>query len=445
MIPVTVKKVHPPVSTISSVSHRIERPVEQDRTPFQHFQNPKKRKTVHDHRRNVWMIILLAVACIVIIFIAITYVYAKAVVIITPKTEQVAVSGTYSAVKSGSAGAGTPAGALSYEVIQTSETASTTIVASQGPLIQNKAWGLVTLYTTYSTSSQKLLAGTRLVNDKGLIYTTAEAITIPGIHKTPTSKNPNATSTGSVSVYVVAAEAGSQYDITPADLTGDFKIVAFQGTPKYTEIYGRLKANTSIVGGYSGYQEVVATSTLESTSLSLSQSVTSALKSDLKALVPTGYVLYDGAYDISMASSTVSDVSSTTNSIPTSAVLTLQGSLYGIMFKESDLAKAIAPAQVAEFPPGNFVINNLESLKFVSANPVQSSGSISFTLSGSFGLVGTFPSDTLAQELTGVSVAQSKDIFAKYSTIISAHAIITPFWKHSFPDSLNKIIIDIQQ
>jgi hypothetical protein len=209
-----------------------------------------------------------------------------------------------------------------------------------------------------------------------------------------------------------------------------------------------LKPKGAIIGGYSGYQEVVATSTLEQAQASLSQSVTSALTSDLKALVPEGYVLYQGAYNIRLASTTISDVSSTTDSTVASpdATVSLKGSLYGIMFKESDLVKAIAPAQVAEFPPNNFVINNLDSLTFTPTNPAafQSSDLISFSLSGSFGMVGTFPSIAVAKALTGLSVAQSKDVFAQYSTIMSAHAIISPFWKHSFPDSANKIIIDIQ-
>jgi hypothetical protein len=477
IIPVKINKIHSSISTPASVAaskfSQHEHEHQQNRAAFHHFQKPKKRrkekwqKNIRDpRRRKIWLIILLAIACIVIIFIAMTYVYAKAVVIITPKTEQVAVSGTYIAVKNGSVGAESVAtGTLPYEVIETSEIASTTVTASQGPLIQNKAWGLVILYNTYSTTAQKLLVGTRLTNDKGLIYKTAETVTIPGIHKTPTSTNPNATSTGSVSVYVVADQPGSQYNIAPTDLTGDFKVVAFQGEPKYTSIYGRLKPKGAVIGGYSGYQTAVATSTLEQAQASLSPSVNSALTSDLKALVPEGYVVYQGAYSIRLASTTISKVSSTTDSTSNSttasanAIVSLKGSLYGIMFKESDLVKAIAPAQVAEFPPSDFIINNLESLTFTPTNPVafqnilnsesqsnaQNSGLISFTLSGSFGMVGTFPSATIAQALAGLSVAQSKDVFAKYSTIMTAHAIISPFWKHSFPDSANKIIIDIQQ
>jgi hypothetical protein len=454
IIPVKINKIHSSVTTPASVAAEkfSQHKHDHDRAAFHHFQKPKKQKIKrlpNPRRRKIWLIVLLAVACIAIIFIAMTYVYAKAVVIITPKAEQIAVSGTYTASASSAS-----TGALPYEVIQTSETASTTVAASQGPLIENKAWGQVILYNAYSTTAQKLLIGTRLINDKGLIYKTAETVTIPGIHKTPTTgnaggvANPNATSTGSVSVYVVADQAGSQYDIAPTDLTGDFKIVGFQGEPKYTSIYGRLKPKGAIIGGYSGYKEMVATSTLKQAQTNLSQSVTSALQSDLKALVPTGYVLYDGAYIIKLASTTVDSASTSA-----SAVVSLKGILYGIMFKASDLVKAIAPAQVAEFPPGDFVINNLSLLKFTPTNETafqsildsQSSGQISFSLSGSFGLVGTFPSADVARALTGLSVAQSKDVFAKYSTIMTAHAIITPFWKHSFPDSSNKIIIDIQQ
>lgn len=405
---------------------------EPDAAPFRHFN--KRRRSIR--RRTIFGIISGIVLCIAIIFVVFTYIYDRAVVIVSPKTADIMVNGAYNAYKDTTA--------FPYEIIQTNETASTTIPASPGPSVEKKAWGMVTLTNNFSTTSQRLSLGTRLSNNRGQIYVTATPITIPGIHKTDTG-----TTTGSVAVYIVASAAGAQYNMTSKganDTDTVFHIESFANTPKYTTITGNIKPNDSLIGGYLGYANVVATSTRLAAEISLSNKLTSELTNNLHNLIPDGYVLYDNAHTINFATSTITMISSTT------ATISVTGTLYGIMFKKADIVRNVAPNQLAEFPADSYTISGVESLVFTpigsslfAANFRNQTGdTISFALNGHVKITGTFQKDSLIKALSGVPVVDSKAIFNRYSTIANARAIITPFWRHTFPDSVSKITIDTQ-
>ncbi len=424
MVPIKIHKIR---DVPEANLHRVQPAVEHE--PFRHF---KEAPSTDGKKKKKWLLAIVGLLCLVVIFFAITYVYTKAVVIITPKVEHISVNGTFTATKN--------SGPLLYSLVETSESASTTIDAQSGNssanLIEKKAWGLVVFYNTFGSSSIKLPVGTHITNGIGQVYTTYSAITIPGMH--------NAVP-GTASVNIVASEAGEDYNMKSGDPADDFHVDAFVGSSKYLKVTAHLKTGGAVIGGYSGYDSSVTSNTLNATLVNLRQSISDQLASDRKTLVPDGYVLYNQAYTTAFSTSTVSTVGSST-------VVSLTGTLYGIIFKKMDLSKAVAPNQTAEFPTTSLVIRGIESLNFVptdmsafaTALKSQNGAPVTFTLSGVFDLIGTFPSATVAQSLRGLSMAQSKAVFASYSTIASAHAIISPFWIHSFPGTTDKIYITVQ-
>ena len=434
MVRVKVHRIHtePEPETEPKIVSPKRKQRQPDAEPFRHFN--KRRRMLR--RRTIFGIVLALVICCASIYVIFTYIYDKAVVVVTPKTADIMVNGAYNAAKD--------TAPFPYQIIQTNEIASTTVQATQGPSVEKKAWGQIIITNNYSSSSQKLPQGTLLSNNRGQLYVTANPVTVPGIHKTDTG-----TTTGSASVYIVAKDAGAQYNMTshgPNDSSAVFRVESFANTPKYTAITGSLKPNGSLVGGYLGYTQIIATSSLASAVTSLSQTISSELTSDLHVLVPDGYVLYNNAYAVNFATSTTAMISSTTASV------TVTGILYGIMFKKTDIMRNVAPNQMAEFPANSYTLSGVESLVFTPINPSlftanlknQSGDAISFALNGHVKITGTFQKDSLIKALSGVPVADSKAIFNRYSTIGNARAIITPFWRHTFPDSVSKITIDTQ-
>ncbi|MEI6057870.1 MAG: hypothetical protein WCQ60_02760 [bacterium] len=401
---------------------------------------PRRRPA---HRHPIFLI-TIALFCIVAIIIAVSFVYANAVVTIIPKKDTITVDATFVACKDTACppSISNKNQSFAYEVIQVpaAELHQTT-PAIDGPFVQTNATGSVVLYNTYSTTPQLIAAGTRLSNTAGRVYKTIKSVTVPGFKKTGSTAVP-----GSVSVSIAATAAGAEYNILPTDLTGDFKVVAYKGTDKYNDFYARLNPANAITGGFSGRTKIVASSTLAQVYTTLKQKLAAQLLAQSTALIPDGYIMYGDAYSITY----VPVVASSTTSA-SSIDVGMRATFYGIMFAKNNLVKAAALAAkppkdvLAGYPNNQFTITGLDALTFT--NPATNSvinQPFTFALKGVFTVTGTFPASDIISQLQGKTLAQSNDIFAKYSTIAGAHAILTPFWRHSFPNSPKKISIVVQ-
>lgn len=104
-----------------------------------------------------------------------------------------------------------------------------------------KARGTVILTNNFSTASQPLVATTRLRASNGKLFRIIDGITVPGMTEKNGEKTP-----GVIEVNVVADEAGSSFNIDSTE----FRIVGFQGGPKYDAITG--KSTRAMTGGSDG-------------------------------------------------------------------------------------------------------------------------------------------------------------------------------------------------
>ena len=212
------------------------------------------------------LLILLALIIIGAASVAGFTYFSSAKVSISPKQQIIKVDGIMLAKKDPKTTLELP-----YEVVSINQTATENVSTIAGAYVQEKAKGTVTLYNSFSVTAQKLVAGTRLKNSKGLIYKLDAAVTIPGYKKVN-----GKTVAGSADAKVTADQAGDIYNGKLADLSGDFTIVAYEGTPKASTLYGRLK--TDFTGGYVGKSMEVAPEVASSTEKSLKDEVTKKLK-----------------------------------------------------------------------------------------------------------------------------------------------------------------------
>ncbi len=396
-------------------------------------------------RRHPVFIIAVLILCVAAILLAINFVYAKATIVVTPVRQPISVNNSFTACKDTPCSSSNlnATGALTYNLVQIPSTELHQVVSAvDGPLVQTSAQGTIVLYNAYTTTSQTVVVGTHLTNTKGLVYKTLKTVIIPGYKKTGSTIVP-----GSVSVGIIAAAAGPSYNIAPTDLTGDFSIVAYKGTSKYTVIYGRLNPNNSISGGTSAITKIVATTTLAQTYTTLKQQLAANLLAQTATVIPAGYIMFDNAYSVQYTQ--LLPVATSTDG--TLADVGVRATFSGVMFKQNDLVKAIAQSAAPNlslatlFPNDAFSIGGLPSLTFKSSiGSSTPTGPLTFSLKGTFSLTGTFSTGDLIQQVLGKNLAQSNAIFEKYSTIATAHAILSPFWRHSFPNSPQKVSVIIQ-
>lgn len=116
------------------------------------------------------------------------------------------------------------------EIIETEKMVSQKFSSSEAVVLKNKAKGTIRVYNNYSTYHQPLIAQTRFMSDSGKVFMTPERITVPGKKLESGKWVP-----GFVDIEVVAAEAGSDYNIPPST----FSIPGLKGDPSYTFFYAK--------------------------------------------------------------------------------------------------------------------------------------------------------------------------------------------------------------
>ncbi len=381
-------------------------------------QNPRRGRVL-----GMFLTFFIIFAGIAIIAIAFSLLYSKAVVTITPKVANLTINGTFTAKKVNPAEA-FPSG-LTYDIVSSTDSETQPVSATDGPLIQSKSKGTITLYNE-QTVQQKIVAGTRISNSDGLIYRTSATVVIPPSKTIP--------------VAVVADQAGEEYNMSLNSASDLFKIVAYKGSAKYTTVYGKLK--TALVGGFSGNKKIISPDVQSAVVQSIKSSLKTALMAKIQTMIPKGGITYDNAMNI------VYDVSEPASKDKDTADITVKGTINLVVFNKDSLIKFIAKKELDKFPTTfdakgaeelNFAIVNTKDFSYTKGTPII------FSLKGPMTLVGTFPIETLKNELKGTSLKQSNSIFSNYPTISNAYVLVTPFWMRSFPNSADKITIEIKK
>jgi len=317
---------------------------------------------------------------------------------------------------------------LSFETISTTTIAHISEPVSNIGILNTYATGMAMLVNASSLSPQKMAAGTRLEDGRGLIYRTVYPVVIPAA----TSK-----SAGTVAVKIVASAPGPAYNSSLTNLKGDLSVVAWQGGAKAKIFYGRM--TTDVTGGSSGPNMSVASTTLAAASTALLADLSSSAMQSLSNLVPNGYILYQNAANEVFSSTTVTSTGSTTADVSMSATAT------GFVFNERDLENVLAKDQIAQFPADNYSVNGLDSLIFTPAVGQTFSTkttSVRFSLSGDIDIVGVIDANSIKSQLLGKPLSVSDSVFSKYSSVIgSAQVSIMPFWIRTIPSSPKKISV----
>ncbi len=371
-----------------------------------------------------------------VIAIALSLLYSKAVVTITPKTANFQVNQKVTSKKNVSLKE------LQYNIITATSTQTKTVNAVKGPLIQTKSKGLVALYNYNSTTPQKLLAGTRLSDSNNLVYRTTSTVIIPGMKNLSDKKNP-----GSISVSVIADKPGSEFNKTNS-IGEVLKVIAYKGSAKYDTIYAKTKADFS--GGYSGNKLTVLPKDEKEAVESLKASLKAVLEEKIKESISSEDILYPKLssieYVVLPVQSQKTDTSAANKTVETQ--INVQGVIRAVVFDADQMFKYIAQEQVERFPSNSYTIKGIKDLN-VSIDNIKDfspkkENTLILNVDGKLSMTGTFSEDSLKTELLGKKLKESNSIFAKYPSISSAYALITPFWMRSFPNSKEKIILNIK-
>lgn len=367
-------------------------------------------------RYALWFI---AVISFLFFLFALSYLFLKIEITVNPKTIDMVLNEDLSADKNAKETT------LPFDLIVISGEEKRTVNITGEMDVLEKAKGVVVIYNTFSSASQRLDINTRLEGSNGKIYKTEKQVIVPGMKDDIP---------GSVEVNIYGNEGGEEYNSSPLDFT----IVGFKGTSKYTKFYARSKGE--IVDGFKGKVPMISDTDKSSTVRDMKDALQEKLFKKATDQIPDGFILFKNAIFLDIKDSDINVASLPEN---TQSSLTLSGTLYGFLFNEEKLTQKIIANNTTWNDGGEIFIPNLRNLTFTLFNEEnvfwEDVKNIDFNLSGSVKIVWKLDENKLKADLLGKSKKDFNQILLQYPNIDSADLVISPFWKMSFPDKIKDI------
>jgi hypothetical protein len=365
-----------------------------------------------------YMLWLIALVSVLFFIFALSFLFSKAEVVISPKIQEVTLNETFSASKEPSDNG------LFFDLVVISDEESRSLSASGEKDVAEKATGTIVIYNNYSSAAQTLAIDTRLEGSNGKIYKTEKKVIVPGKSSSGTA--------GSVEVKIYASEPGSEYNSGPLD----FNIVGFKGTDKYAKFYGRSKGPIS--GGFKGKLPDVSAADKESAISDLKITLQEKLFQKATEQIPSGFILFKDAAFLNVDSTNIPFSAENGN-----LKLTLQGTLYGILFNEQKITGEIAKKNIENYDNSEVFISNIKDLTFALNEAgilsFENLKNISFKLSGPAKIVWKLDESKFVADLLDKSKKDFSQIISQYPSISSATLTIRPIWARSIPDDTKDI------
>ena len=381
-------------------------------------------KSFSSRRKVPWFYGLMLVSVlIVILFFLFSFLFTGARIVTFPRHEKIVVNGDFTASTQ------KVLSNLSYEIMTLKSSQSQSVIATGREEVSLKASGRIVIYNDYNTAKQRLIRNTRFETKDGLIYRINESVVVPG----QTIDDRGKITPGSTEITIYADEPGEAYNI---GLT-DFTIPGFKGAPQFERFYARSKS--PMQGGFVGEQLVVEESVQKRVQEELKATLSEKLLSETFSQVPEGFLLFEDAVFIDFESEPTLEQDG-------SVVLTEKAVLYGVLFEEESFARHIAQNTFAGFDDSPVELMNPEALSLTTLDKESlrpwENDIFTFSLVGNTTLIWLYDEERLKNDLAGRDKGAIHTILSGYPSIERAEVIIRPFWRRSFPETIEEIKIE---
>jgi hypothetical protein len=319
-----------------------------------------------------------------------------------------------------------PASPIRFDIMIVSDQMQKDMTLTQSANVSLKAHAQVTLYNTYSTKPQTILAGTLVADPDGKTYKLDASVKIPGYTVSPTDKTQiiAGTAQGSITAFL----PGAAYNSTQTDFT----ITSFKGTSKATKLY--LTATTPVSGGAQGLVYMPTANDQGVLDATAQTTFKSMMLKKVAAQVPPGYILYPDT-------STFSYTIDTSVQSPTpDAHITISGTASAVILNQKDLSEAILKRVAPTLTDQEYAeisIPDIANLTFAFSPQGQiitkDMQSVSFTLSGNVTADWNPNITLLTTRLLGAPHKSVSPILATDPGISRATVKFFPPWKSRLP------------
>ncbi len=380
-------------------------------------------------RRFPWLMIGgIGVAGLVVVILLLSFVFAGASITVSPRHQDAFINGDFIATQEN------VPGQLQFKTAAVEKTTSKEVPATKSEDVAERATGKITIYNNFDDKPQRLITNTRFETEDGKIFRIRDSLTVPG----RTMGSDGTAVPGSIEATVTADQPGTTYNVGPSKFT----IPGFEGTPRYEGFYANSKE--PMTGGFEGKRN-----TIDDTQLSnIQNELETSLKTDLIAQagqpgqVPDGFYTFDGAYFYEFEALPIENEGNNVK-------IQVKGTLHNVLFDHDQFAGHLASAAIAGYDNTSIALENPADLK-VTVAPIEEdlqketpwqNTTIKVHVEGTGKFVWQFDEEQLKKDLAGKEKAALPTILKSYPSIQKAEITVRPFWKSTFPDTIEKIAV----
>jgi hypothetical protein len=311
--------------------------------------------------------------------------------------------------------------AIPGQEFSTAKNLELTFPATGKKELQDKAAGKLTIWNTGSSKPQALVATTRFETPDHKIFRLVAGVTVPGASVEGGKVIPS-----SVDAQVVADKPGPAWNVGPvAKLT----IPGFSGSEKFGTFYGELKSGTQ--GGFTGVSAYPTDADVKAAKASASQTLQSSMTTVMRAQMPQGLTIPDGALQFKVLKQTVNPKTNESGqfSVFTEAELSL------VAFREADLlsllAELVRKQAGADFKAQDYTLGyEVASYK---------AGKLEVPLHYAGILTRDVRVEDLREQIAGKSETDLRALLFSIPGLESAKISLWPFWVRSVPKDLGRV------
>jgi hypothetical protein len=302
-----------------------------------------------------------------------------------------------------------------------------TSTASAVSNVSLKAKGTITIYNTYSSASQELVATTRFLTPSGQIFRLVNTVTVPGEQTVGGKLTPS-----SITAPIVADQPGPSYNVGPvAKLT----IPGFDSNSQLEAgFYGTITASTT--GGFVGQKSTPTAADIAAAKASTTLLLQQALQGGFSGSYPGNYKILDGATNTAVSKLTVNTTTDDNGDFTVFGEATLQA----IGFDETALKTYLL--SLAQAQDSNSVFKTL-NLTYSDITANFTSGQVSFALNAQGALEPALSISDFSTQIAGESISTARTAIAALPNLASGQISVWPSWLWNIPSDTNKIHVTV--
>lgn len=292
---------------------------------------------------------------------------------------------------------------------------------------KGKARGKVEIANNYSSNSQPLVAGTRVLSENKKLFRLLESVTVPGMKDGQPGK---------IEAKVIADEPGASFNI---DIS-KFTIEGFKGGPKYEkfEVVSKDKMEGGLDNVDNQKVKVVTQNDIEQARGKVMDSFNGALEEKIKEKIGSGKTFL---FDSIEKEITESFASENAGAIADQFSFTLKQKIRAITFLEEDARNLAIKALEKETPDGNELNKTSINLRYEKGNADFEKKEMKFEMATSAQSWPKINQNEIKAGVAGKSEEEIKEFLQKYKNIKKAEIERSPAWLSFLPITEEKVII----